>query len=118
VSYDLHITRRAWWSEEGNDIHFDEWRAYVDADSELHLDGFAIGRIPGGEAIRIEAPGLTRWAPDGETAGWFDHKGGSITVTGAGPANFAKAYAIAAALGASLQGDEGEFYDADGKIIP
>lgn len=113
MSYDLHITRRNWWTQDGKDIGFEEWRAYVATDPELSLDGVAVARAPNGDEIRIERAGLTRWAPHGETEGWFDHDRGVVTVASPEAAQFAKAWTIAQHFNARIQGDEGEFYDPD-----
>jgi hypothetical protein len=37
MGYDLHITRRRHWPDEGDDITAQEWLAYVERDSELRL---------------------------------------------------------------------------------
>lgn len=39
MGYDLHITRKSDWPLRGNDISAEEWRAVVEGDPELRLDG-------------------------------------------------------------------------------
>jgi hypothetical protein len=117
MSYDLHITRRNWWTEDGKDIGFEEWCAYVAADPELSLDRVAVARTPTGDEIRIEQAGLTSWAPRGETEGWFHHNRGVITFASPEAAQFAKAWVIAQHFNARIQGDEGEFYGPDFELV-
>ena len=42
MGYEVHITRKTnWFDEEGPRISEDEWRAYVDSDSEMVMSGVA-----------------------------------------------------------------------------
>ena len=123
MGYDLHITRRAEWSEKGHDIGFDEWRVYVDADPEMHLDGFAEAKATNGETIRVSDPGIASWTgPSNRTAGircWFSWTRGRIDVRySSDKLVFAKTWAISRHFKARVQGDEGEFYGEDGEPLP
>ena len=115
MGYDLHITRRAHWSDRGDDIGFEEWEALVAADPELKLEGFAEADSPSGQRIRIESPGLTAWRPgDGRRiVTWFDLRRGEVSTKNPDARIFAKMWSIAVQLRARIQGDEGEFYGAD-----
>jgi hypothetical protein len=64
MGYDLHITRRKRWTDNGDDITGDEWLAYVKGDSELHLQPesgpyFAVWRGPS----ELDEPWLD-WSDD------------------------------------------------------
>lgn len=43
MGYDLHITRKAQWRDEGEDIPASEWQAVVAMDSSLKITGEVIG---------------------------------------------------------------------------
>ena len=40
MGYDLHITRRTDWPDDGSSITFDDWMAVASADPELRPDGY------------------------------------------------------------------------------
>ena len=115
MGYDVHITRAADWTEaELKPITLDEWRAFVAADPEMRLDGFAEAAIPSG-TLRMTSPGLAVWtAYSGHGVGgnmaWFDHSQGCIDVKDPDDEILGKMRCVAAALGASVIGDEGESY--------
>jgi hypothetical protein len=99
VGYELHITRRNHWSDEGCDITRDEWLTLVANDPELTIhpvlgDGYAIWNGPS----EFEDP-------------WLRWRRGNINTTRPDDALYAKMLDLAAKLGARVQGDEGEFYD-------
>lgn len=98
MSYDIHITRRKDWSAIGNEITADEWLAYVENDPELSL-------------WPMNGPCTVRWNgkckyPD-PLLDWFQ---GNIYAKNPEPALIDKMVQIADALGAQVQGDDGEIY--------
>jgi hypothetical protein len=119
VGYDVHITRRRDWFEDGPEIPKSEWLAFVTADPEMRLDGYAEARLPDGGVMRTQSEGLSVWTAyslhrvDHRTA-WFDYRRGNITVKNPDPEILRKMWSIAESLGAKVQGDEGEVYDAEG----
>lgn len=116
MAYSLHIHRRAEWSDRGDDITLTEWQALCEADPTLDLTAVATAQNHRtGEEIAIRAEGMARW--DGPVMAWFTLDRGRITVDGADDAIIAKACEIAERLGARVQGDEGEFYAADGSTL-
>jgi hypothetical protein len=122
MSYDLHITRRENWSSGRSGISLAEWLAYVDHDPEMRLDGFAEIVAPDGAVIRMESEGLAVWTAHPLYAtgfmAWFNHSpSGRVTVASPDEECMKKMWHIAQALNARVQGDEGEFYDADGNIV-
>ena len=61
MGYDVHITRRAQWSDKGDDITLGEWIAFIEASPDMNLTGYAETKVAGGEILRIAAEGLTKW---------------------------------------------------------
>lgn len=118
MGYGLHITRRAHWSDEdGAEITAGEWAAYVASDPELEMTGVAEAVTPQGETLRIQADGMTRWVQGGDTSGWLSFRRGSISANNPSDDLTIKMHKIAVALGAKLEGDQGEEYGADGRMI-
>ena len=105
MGYDLHITRRENWSEEGSDISAEEWLQYVSASSDLRLDA-------------ASGPHFAHWvgaeAPDGT---WLDWSDGQVFSKNPAPPLIDRMVAIAAHFGATVQGDDGERYDS-GAVSP
>ena len=122
MGYDVHITRRAEWSDKGDDISLDEWIAFVAASPDLELVGHAETEVPGGKVLRITADGLTSWTgysgrPESRGPVWFNHSRGKITVRNPDVEILAKMWSIAQHFAAQVQGDEGEAYDERGNAI-
>ena len=99
MSYELHITRRDHWSDDiGDSISADEWLALIDADSELAID-------------RRNGPHFAVMAGQGEgERHWLNWFEGDIRTNCIDQAMLAKMLQIAHALGATVQGDDGEHY--------
>ncbi len=102
MGYDLHITRAASWSENaGAEISSDEWLALVERDPELTLEP-------------ANGPFFARWAgPSRYPDPWLDWFSGNVYTKNPDSALLRKMVALAAALGAQVQGDEGEVYSGD-----
>jgi hypothetical protein len=121
MGYDVHVTRSEnWWEAETKQISLEEWLEYCRTDSELRVDGYAEATSPAGETIRYENPGLAVWtgkeSPGGQNEMvWFDWQGGCVVVKYPDGETFKKMFQIAVALGARVQGDDGEFYDENGE---
>ena len=98
MGYDLHITRRASWSDTGRDITADEWRAYIRSDPELRL-------------LSDDSSTFVVWS-GGSTAQepWLDWFDGRIYSKYPDRELLAKMLAIARHFGATVQGDDGETY--------
>lgn len=96
MGYDLRITRAIDWDRnQGCEIRMREWYAIIEADPELLADP-----ANGPCAVRF-----------GERS-WFDWFEGNVFTTDPDLAAVTKMIAIAGALGATVQGDDGEFYDS------
>jgi hypothetical protein len=106
MGYDLHITRRKHWSDDGCDITAREWLDYVAGDAELKLS---------------PADGLywTVWSGPSELPQpWLDWDAGQIFTKNPDEPLIRKMFAVADALQARVQGDDGEFYDQNGNALP
>ena len=119
MGYDVHITRRQDWWEEGEEISIEEWAAYIESDPDMRMENSAEKKTPDGSTIRIESKGLSIWTSysgHGENGNmaWFDFRDGRITVKNPDKEILGKMYSIASAFEAKVQGDEGEVYDANG----
>ena len=103
MGYDLHITRRKRWSEKGGDIGADEWLAYVKGDRELRL-------------CPTNGPYFAEWSGTSELDGpWLDWSSGEIYAKNPGPALITKMVAIARQFDGTVQGDDGEIYEGEGR---
>ena len=121
MGYDVHITRAEDWSHgETEPISLEQWLEYCRSDPELRIDGYAEATTPAGETIRYENPGLAVWTgypgPEGQNESfWFDWRGGCVVVKYPDILVLKKMYQIAIALGARVQGDDGELYGENGE---
>ena len=99
MDYALHVTRAKHWSDKGGGrISFDEWLELVDADPELDDEG-----TPG--------PSFAAW--DGFSSFdvvWFEWRHWNVSTKTSDPFVVEKMLQIAEALGASVQGADGESY--------
>lgn len=60
MGYEVHITRKGDWFEDGGlAITIEEWKRYVASDPEMRLDGFAEVTTPDGSVLRVESPGIS-----------------------------------------------------------
>jgi hypothetical protein len=123
MGYDVHITRKQDWSDpEGPLIPITEWIAVVRSEPDMRLDGYAEARLADGSVLRTENEGLAVWTgysrsgKDGNFA-WFDFHRGNIVVKNPDLEILRKMWALAQALSAKVQGDDGEVYDASGNPI-
>lgn len=106
MGYEIHISRSPGYhfENEGHEIPEEEWRRCVQGDPELRIDG-KLG------------PSFAIWSgPCKHGEAWFEWYKGNISTKNPDPAILRKAIAMAAALGARVQGDDGEIYLPDGKV--
>lgn len=101
MGYDVHVTRAAQWSHTaGAEIKAEEWLRWVEADPELALDPES-------------PPCLAVWrSADGTAEGWIDWSEGRLFTKNPSAAMLRKLLAVAEGLGARVQGDDRELYDA------
>lgn len=120
MGYELHITRKTEWHDEGGTpITLEEWIAYVRSDPEMRLDGFAEATTSEGAVLRVEDPSLAVWVAYsadgvGGNHAWMQHVDGNVSAKSPDRQIVAKMWRIAQALGARVVGDEGEEYGPDG----
>ena len=107
MGYDIHITRRVHWSDEGDPaITLDEWRTVVENDPEL------VGLPPTKEnplVAMMLSPHKERKA-----ARYFRYSSGEIFVSKPCKAVVLKMLEVARSLNARVIGDEDEVYSEDG----
>jgi hypothetical protein len=105
MGYELHITRRKQWFDDGDDIGKEEFIAYVRSDAEFTYPGecgddFADWRSP--------SSAYTSWLQ------WFD---GRILTKNPEAEFVDKMVAIAECLKATVQGDDGEVYRSSAETV-
>ncbi|QIG54047.1 hypothetical protein G6N82_07665 [Altererythrobacter sp. BO-6] len=127
MGYELHIHRRKDFWESGSDISLAEWQDLCAADPSLTIVGEIVGTTAEGMSLAYANEGLAIWArpagflarllnrPPGEVP--FDFRDGAIIVKSPDNAIIKKMAEIAALLDARVQGDDGEFYLADGTLF-
>jgi len=99
MGYDVHITRKKFWAGDGGPvITADKWLAYVATDAQLRLDPTSKRH---GVTLDIQSQYPDPWLE------WFE---GDIYTKNPDEAILAKMLQISSALGARVQGDDGEIY--------
>lgn len=122
MGYDLHITRKANWSNPSPVITLHDWLDYVTGDPEIQHDGFAETRIGNGNVVRVEQVGICIWkaysgGENPQGTAWLTWSAGNIVAKNPDQEIRRKMWLIAQALDAKVQGDEGECYDQAGETI-
>jgi len=98
MGYDLHITRRELWANQGNDITAHEWLALVKNEPDLKLEP-------------QNGPYFVLWGGKSTLKSpWLDWTRGQIYTKNPDDALIDKMVSVAQKLGAVVQGDEGEIY--------
>ena len=110
MGYDVHITRatKSWHDNKGCEISEDEWWAIVANDSEL--------RAATPEALYYMA-GAVLWSCPSAEMTWFCWSDGNIYTKNPNSSIMAKMLCLAQKMSARVQGDDGEFYLADGRVL-
>lgn len=122
MSYCLHITRKAkGWNDEHDPatISRAEWLAYVAGDPELERNDYGIDPAYGqgaDSAYDAHVEGLAAWLGHSgkglkDEYVWFSHGENRITVEDPDEETLTKMLAVAQALQARVQGDDGEYFD-------
>lgn len=119
MGYDVYITRKA--EAEGGAlanaaISLAEWQHYVADDPEMQPDGVSDTTDRPDALPDWEVSGASIWAPyskNGRQGRYarFAHQAGHITVESPDEEILAKMLAIAHALSARVQGEDGEYFD-------
>ncbi|MBN2711648.1 MAG: hypothetical protein JXR97_04340 [Planctomycetes bacterium] len=121
MGYELYITKKACWFEDGPVISLQEWQYYVANDPDIRMDNFAEAENTSGEVIRIECPGIAiweKWSKNGVDGcyAWmnYNESSGTISVSHPDQEIIGKMWEIAQHFSAIVQGEECEIYDRDG----
>jgi hypothetical protein len=114
MGYEVHITRKTNLFDEGPEISLEEWEAYADSDPLLSVHGWVTWRIDG-NSVRAKIF-VVREAGNPDTAAlcWYR---GDISAKNPSPAGIVHMVSIADRLNAKVQGDDGEFFDAQGNPV-
>ena len=123
MGYDVHITRKPEWSEEtGPVITLAEWLDYIQKDPEMRLEDAAEPLTPEAENTQTSDQVFAVWTAysghniNGNMA-WFTYFEDCIFVKNPDTEILQKMHKIAVSLGAKVQGDDGEEYDAMGDVL-
>ena len=110
MGYNIYIHRREHSYDEGDDISPDEWLAYIATDPSIEIDQelMAMWRKNGSTDIPV------LWKDSDLPEGGFYYGDGLIQTKNPSAATIIKAWQIANALDARVEGDNGEFYHSDG----
>lgn len=107
MGYDVHITRAEDWSDsQDHPISAEEWDAYAASDPTLRRDG----------AYHADSPHFFDWRVGG-TETWLDWFEGAVYTKNPPQDVRAAMFVVATSLDARVQGDEGEWYGADGNVV-
>jgi len=99
AGYDIHITRKPFWADEaGPRITFEQWQAYVRSDPQITRD-----QTNSPEDFMVAIPGESFPI-------WYNAQSGEVYTKSPSDGAIRKLEEIARSLGASVQGDDGEFY--------
>ncbi|WP_092279357.1 MULTISPECIES: hypothetical protein [unclassified Duganella] len=122
MGYEVHITRKENWFDDGPEISLIEWLDVVNADPEMRNDGYAETTVSGGSVLRIEDPSMSVWLayPGHQKNGnmawmWLSH--GCVVTKNPDEEIIGKMAIIAQRLSAKVQGDEGEVYGIEGQLL-
>lgn len=113
MGYELHITKKKNWNLGGPDIAGADWMKYLESDPELRLSRPVAVTLSDGSTYQHSIPTLAKWT--GHSSGYpvlFDYRNESIVVRNPDAETISKMQQISKKLGARVQGDNGEFYDA------
>lgn len=101
AGYDVHITRKPFWADEsGPEITIEQWQAYLRLDRQVAPDA-----TNSSEDFLVALPGQSFPL-------WSNPQLGELYTKNPTPQAIRKLQAIAQALDARVQGDDGEFYPA------
>jgi hypothetical protein len=122
MGYEVHITRKENWFDEGPEISLIEWLDVVNADSEMRNDGFAETTVGDGSVLRIDDPSMSVWLMDPQdqlngNMAWMWLNDGNVVTKNPDEEMIGKMALIAQKLSAKVQGDEGEVYGVGGQVV-
>jgi len=114
LGYDVYITRRTnWWQPSGQDIDLAEWSALAAQSADL-VPWQGVG--PDGLS-RQDPTLLALRLPEGGQSAPFLLNDGQLVVKSPDDWTARRMGELAEALGAKVQGEDGEIYDRQGNMI-
>ena len=122
MGYEVHITRKQNWFDEGPEISLADWLDVVRADPEMRNDGYAEATVEEGSVLGIEDPSMSVWLAysghlQGGNMAWIWRSHGNVVTKNPDEEMLRKMALIAQSLSAKVQGDEGEVYGINGQLI-
>jgi hypothetical protein len=106
MPYELHITRKSFWADTGDDISSEEWRAAVAADPEL-------------APLPDRGPNAALWSgPSKRAEPILDWSFGNVVASDPDRPLIDKMVGLAARLDARVQGVNGELYNLCDANLP
>ncbi|HBF35454.1 TPA: hypothetical protein DDW35_12905 [Candidatus Sumerlaeota bacterium] len=118
MGYDLHITRKGNWSENGPDIALEEWVRRAESDPSLQITDSFSADFSDGSRLTYSSEGLALWnGHSSENPIPFDFRGGQIVVKNPDEEIVQKMVLLAGELDATVQGDEGEKYPLEKEAV-
>jgi hypothetical protein len=109
MGYDISIVR--YHGEDAVDIPENEWLNYAKSDAELEPSEIS------NDSTYWEWNAHSKYHDPTEGRPWFHYMGGQIYSKNPDEEVRVKMFQIAGSLNAKVQGQEGEFYDEDGRQL-
>ena len=113
MGYNIYIIRVDSAGQPIGSITEIEWRELAEKDPEFTMaEQWSVTNPATGETLTVASPALGTWHahPLGHKA-LFTFRDGHVAVSNPDEPTFVKMRSVADALGARVQGEEGEFYD-------
>jgi hypothetical protein len=110
MGYEVYITKKANWFDDGEEISKTDWENYVNLDKTMQIVSEVTSSLDDGLNISYGDSFLTKWISPENNEIWFDFNDGNITVKNPTERDIIKMLEIAKQLNAKVQGDDGEFY--------
>lgn len=109
MAYEIHIQRK----DEDNPITMQEWKSYIEKDSELEETDHIEIELPNGMTMGMSEEGMAVWKTkieDEEIKVTFTFREGEVSARFSNDDQIEKMKAIASKLDSIVVGDEGEEY--------
>ncbi len=111
MGYEVYITKKTNWFDDGEEISKTDWENYVNFDKTMQIVNEATSSFDDGVNISYGNSFLAKWISPENDEIWFDFDDGNIAVKNPTKRDIIKMLEIAKNLNAKVQGDDGEFYE-------